>query len=81
MKRFSIGLLRVELALGLGALIGAALFLGVDRLATFANAWYWSLDPMAQQRTAHLLIGLLPLSLALGGLGWWLRRGRGQAGE
>jgi hypothetical protein len=82
MKKFFFGWLRLELLLGVGAVIGAALFMAADGAAAFASAWYWSLDELAQQRAAHFAVALVPLSLALSGLGWWrLRRGQGQASE
>jgi len=75
MKRFFLAVLRFEFLLGLGVLIGAALFAATDVLASFAGRWLGSVDALALQWIAGVSV------LASVGLIAWVVTRRRQAGR
>jgi len=80
MKKFFFGVMRLEVLLGLGALIGAALSAATEVLATVAGRWLGAVDAQALQWTAGVVV-----LTAAGAIAWaiWQRvqAGRGLASE
>ncbi|MEO6279627.1 hypothetical protein [Roseateles sp.] len=79
MKKFFLAVLRVEVLLGLGALIGASLFAAADVLASFAGRLLPSMDAVALQWLAGLSVLVAVGLVAVIALG--RRAGRGLANE